>query len=379
ASTMSIRTTHVGSLPRPADLLADLIAEDRGEPVEPDLMAARLADAVEDAVARQVAAGVDIVSDGEMSKFSYTAYLRHRLSGFAPAAEPSALPADLATFPGVAADLEATEETAAQRLACTGPVAVKDRTPLQEDLRNLRAAVAAHRPHGAFMNAASPGVAALFMPDRHYGDEDAYLAALADVLRDEYGAIVNAGFDLQIDAPDLAMGRHTGWKDADLATFRRAVGRNVAVLNAATAGIPAERMRLHLCWGNYPGPHTHDVALDEILDLILGVRPRALLFEAANPRHAHEHAVWAARRAEVPEDMVLVPGVIDTNTNGVEHPELVAERLLRFTAIVGRERVMAGTDCGFATIAARPPVHPDLVWEKLAAQRAGADLAASRA
>ncbi|MEM9009578.1 MAG: hypothetical protein AAGE18_00005, partial [Pseudomonadota bacterium] len=374
-----IRTTHVGSLPRPAELVASLIAQHRGTPHDPDVLAAQVSAAVEDVVAAQVAAGVDIVSDGEMSKMSYTTYIRHRLSGFGKGEVPLARPADLDAYPGLDAYFgHGGAEGRPLPPGCIGPVAVRDRTPLEADLANFRAAVAKVRPHRGFLTAASPGVIALFMPNAHYPSEDAYVAALADAMRDEYGAVINAGFDLQVDAPDLAMGRHTDYRALELSEFRRLAARNVEMLNAATAGIPAERMRLHLCWGNYRGPHTHDVDLADILDIVLKARPAAILFEAANARHGHEHAVWAERRREIPDDKVLVPGVIDTNTNRVEHPELVAERLTTFAAIVGEERVIAGTDCGFATVANRPRVFPDLVWEKLRAQKQGAEIASAR-
>jgi 5-methyltetrahydropteroyltriglutamate--homocysteine methyltransferase len=315
-----------------------------------------------------------------MSKISYTNYMKHRLSGFEGAAPVPFTPEDLDAFPAMAETIPGGSPSSSLRIpACVGPIAVKDRAPLLSDIDNFHDAVAAAKPHRAFMNAASPGVIAMSMPNRYYEDEDEYVWALADALKDEYDSIISAGFDLQVDAPDLAMGRHTLYKTLSLEAFRRNAARNVEALNHATRDIAPGRMRIHLCWGNYPGPHTHDVPVADVIDIVLKARPNVILFEAANPRHGYEHAVWEANKALIPDDKFLVPGVIDTNTNGVEHPELVAERLRNYIRIVGPERVMAGTDCGFATIATRPRVHPDLVWEKLKSQRAGADIAAARA
>ncbi len=375
-----ILTTHVGSLPRPEPLLGPMVARDEGRPYDAAALDRLIRAAVIEAVAKQVAAGVDIVSDGEMSKISYTNYMKHRLAGFEGAAPIPFTPEDLDAFPAVAETIPGGRPSSTLRIpACVGPIAVKDRGPLLADIDNFHDAVVAGRPGRAFMNAASPGVIAMSMPNSYYEDEDEYVWALADALKDEYDSIVSAGFDLQVDAPDLAMGRHTIFKNLSLEDFRKRAARNVEALNHATRDIAPNRMRMHLCWGNYPGPHTHDVPVAEVIDIVLKSRPSALLFEAANPRHGHEHAVWAERKADIPPEKILVPGVIDTCTNGVEHPELVAERLANYIRIVGPERVMAGTDCGFSTLATRPRVHPDLVWEKLKAQRAGADLAAKRA
>jgi 5-methyltetrahydropteroyltriglutamate--homocysteine methyltransferase len=336
--------------------------------------------AVADAVARQVAAGVDLVSDGEMSKISYATYIRHRLTGFAPGEVPRATPKDLDDFPEFRDRLAAQGGTPKyQRPVCTGPIAVKDLAPLEADLANLRDALAASgvTATAAFMNAASPGVIAVFQPNEYYPSHEAYLFALAEAMRAEYEAIVGAGLLLQIDCPDLAMGRHITFRDADEAEFLRNAALQVEALNHALANIPADRLRMHLCWGNYEGPHTHDVPLAAILPTVLQAKPQAILFEAANPRHAHEWAVWG--EVAVPDDKVLVPGVIDTTTNFVEHPHLVAERLGRFVAIVGRERVIAGTDCGFGTFAGFGAIHPTICWAKLAALAEGAAIASARA
>ena len=372
-----ILTTHVGSLPRPADIIPLLVAQDRGAAVDEAHLDSLVAAAVDDVVARQIAAGVDVVSDGEMSKMSYTNYLRHRIAGFDGQGRALSGAGDLVANPEFAEHMRRqAEENPLKPPACNGALRIKSRVPLERDLAHLKTAVDSRKPHRAFLSAASPGVVSLFMENQHYPSTDAYLAALVDVLREEYEAIAAAGFDVQLDAPDLAMGRHTGYRQLSDKDFLAACARNVEAINAATRNIPAERLRLHLCWGNYPGPHTHDVPVADVLEIVLQARPQHLLFEAANPRHAHEHEVFAAKRHLIPDDKILVPGVIDTNTNCVEHPDLIRQRLLAFGRIVGLERVMAGTDCGFSTVASRPRVFPTLVWQKLAAMREGADRAA---
>jgi 5-methyltetrahydropteroyltriglutamate--homocysteine methyltransferase len=376
-STDRILTTHVGSLPRPDDLIDLLMAQDAGEVYDAALLTRRVREAVDEIVAKQVATGIDVVSDGEMGKVSYVNYLKHRLSGFGEPAPLEWTPADLLAHPGFLASRR-TGSSPVRRdpPACRGPIAVKDRAPLEADLAIFRAAAERAKPADAFVPAASPGVVVLFMPNKFYPNEDAYLAALADALRDEYEAIWKAGFVLQIDCPDLAMGRHLAYAGLSLAEFRRIAARNVEAINHATRNIPADAMRMHLCWGNYAGPHTHDVPLKDVADLVFNARPRAVLFEAANPRHAHE---WEdLKSARIPDDKILVPGVIDTNTNHVEHAQLVAQRIEAFAAIVGRERVMAGTDCGFGTFAKLPPVYPSIAWEKLKSLVAGARLASER-
>ncbi len=384
-----ILTTHVGSLPRPPDLLLFLEARERGEAFDEPAFETRLADAVREVVAKQVATGIDSVCDGEQSKISYTFYVRHRLSGIGAAPggaldKPPQTGAhrDIADHPDYAARLhEARGGTswfaAAAVPCCVGPVAYSDRRPLELDLHNLAAACAIARPGEAFMNAASPGVLTKFVPDRYYQDEDAYVDALADALKEEYEAIHRAGFILQIDAPDLGSARHNQYQHLSDAEFLRIAERNIAALNHATANIPPEAMRMHICWGNYEGPHTHDIPLATMFDICMRARPCALLFEAANPRHAHE---WEdLRAAKIPDDKILMPGLIDSTTNFVEHPRLVAQRICRYADIVGRERVIAGTDCGFATFAGQQnAVAPSIVWAKLAALAEGARIASDR-
>jgi 5-methyltetrahydropteroyltriglutamate--homocysteine methyltransferase len=388
-STERILTTHVGSLPRPPDLLALLEARENARDYDPQAFAARLADAVDDVVKRQVAAGIDSVCDGEMSKISYTFYVRHRLSGITAfqggnndQPPQTAAHRDLLDHPDWMQRLNQLRGgtswfSRAAVPCCTGPVAYRDRRPLATDLENLAAACAAAKPVEAFMNAASPGVLTKFVPDRYYRDEDAYVDALANALREEYEAIVNADFVLQIDAPDLGSARHNQYQHLSDEEFLRIAERNIAALNHATANIPPAVMRMHLCWGNYEGPHTHDIPLAKILGVALRARPAGLSFEAANPRHAHE---WEdLRGAKIPADKVLIPGVIDSTTNFVEHPRLVAQRICHYADIVGRERVIAGADCGFATFAfTNNPVAPSVVWAKLAALAEGARIATSR-
>jgi len=389
ASSERILTTHVGSLPRPRDLLAFLEAREMDGDFDAAAFEKRLAEAVRDVVANQVAAGIDSVCDGEQSKISYTFYVRHRLSG-------------IGTFQG--SELDRPPQTAAHRdildhpdfaerlhqmrggtswfaravvPCCTGPVAYRDRHPLDTDIKNLKEACAAAKPMEAFMNAASPGVLTKFVPDTYYKNEDAYVEALAEALKTEYEAIVAAGFVLQIDAPDLGSARHNQYQHLSDDAFLRIADRNIAALNHATASIPPERMRIHICWGNYEGPHTHDIPLAKVFDTAMRARPQALLFEAANPRHAHE---WEdLREKKIPDDKVLIPGLIDSTSNFVEHPRLIAQRICHYADIVGRERVIAGTDCGFATFAGQQnAVVPSVVWSKLAALAEGARIATDR-
>ena len=382
-------TTHVGSLPRPPDLLAFLEARETGHEFDPSAFETRLADAVREVVAKQVAAGMDSVCDGEQSKISYTFYVRHRLSGIDvfrggdnDKPPQTAAHRDLLDHPDYMQRLNQARGGTSwfSRDAvpcCTGPIAYRDRGPLEIDLTNLAAARAAVRPVEAFMNAASPGVLTKFVPDRYYRDEDAYVEALANALKDEYEAIVKAGFILQIDAPDLGSARHNQYQHLSDVEFLRIAERNIAALNHATANIPPEAMRMHLCWGNYEGPHTHDIPLAKIFDVCMRARPAGLSFEAANPRHAHE---WEdLRGAKTPDDKILIPGVIDSTTNFVEHPRLVAQRICQYADIVGKERVIAGTDCGFATFAAQQnAVVPSIAWAKLAALAEGARIASGR-
>ncbi|MBV8779589.1 MAG: cobalamin-independent methionine synthase II family protein [Alphaproteobacteria bacterium] len=388
-STDRILTTHVGSLPRPPDLLARIEAREQGKPVDEAAFAAQLSAAVRDVVARQVAAGIDSVCDGEQSKISYTFYVRHRLSGIgSTAGTDHAAPPQTAAHRDILDHPDFMERLRAQRGGtswfaaaavpyCTGPVTYENRAPLRTDLANLSAAVAAEKPAEAFMNAASPGVLTKFVPDRYYKNEDAYVEALADALQEEYEAINQAGFILQIDAPDLGSARHNQYQHLSDADFLKVAERNIEAVNHATRNIPPDRMRLHICWGNYEGPHTHDIPLAAVFDVAVKARPRALLFEAANPRHAHE---WEELRdKKIPDDLILMPGCIDSTTNFVEHPKLVAQRIENYARLVGRERVVAGTDCGFATFAAQQSmVVPSIAWAKLGALAAGARIASER-
>ncbi|HXV41282.1 MAG TPA: cobalamin-independent methionine synthase II family protein [Steroidobacteraceae bacterium] len=373
ASTDRILTTHVGSLPRSQAVTDVLFARERGEIGDAPAAATIIADAVRDVVRRQVETGIDVVSDGEMNKISYATYIADRFSGFG-GDTPREPGQDLVEFPRLLTKLAERGSTAKyRRPRCIGEIRVKDTGPLTQDLANFRKAVDAAKPVEAFMNAASPGVIALFQPNDHYPTQDAYLEAIAEAMRAEYEAIVGAGFLLQIDAPDLGMGRHTMYRNAGVDEYLRSAARHVEVLNHALRNLPPERMRMHICWGNYEGPHHHDVPLAQLLPVVIKARPQALLFEAANPRHAHEWKVF--REQQVPADKILVPGVLSSTTNYVEHPELVAERIQRFADIVGRERVLAGSDCGFSTFAGFGPVDPDIVYLKLAALAEGARLA----
>jgi 5-methyltetrahydropteroyltriglutamate--homocysteine methyltransferase len=375
--TDRIRTTHVGSLPRPADLLALINAHDRGEAVDAAELAGVIERSVHDQVRLQAETGIDVVSDGEMSKIGYATYLRHRMSGFEIGDAPRATPADLDAYPEYRDRLHRSGDTVSYlRPICRGEITYVDRGPLETDLATLRAAVTANGVSAAFMNAPSPGIVALFQPNEFYRDEDTYLDAIAAALKTEYDAIVAAGFDLQIDAPDLGMGRHNKYKELSDAAFLARAEVLVEVLNVALRDVPADRARIHLCWGNYEGPHTFDITVDKIAALVLSAKPATILCEAANPRHGHDWAAWAA--AKIPDDTVFCPGVIDTTTNFVEAPGLVAERILRYADIVGRERVMAGTDCGFGTFAGWGGVVPELAWEKLRSLVAGAEIASEQ-
>lgn len=360
-----VPTTHTGSLPRPPDLLALREDAEAGRPGARAALESRTREAVEDVVRRQVEIGVDMANDGEMGKASYSAYVADRLSGFGGAARRRRSAQDLRDFPRYGRRLVEIGGTtpAVAQLACVGPVAPADRRPLRAELENFRRAVDAARPAAAFLTAASPGTIAIFMENQHYPNHDAYVAALADAMREEYEAIAAAGFVLQIDAPDLAMGRHLMFKDSDEAGFLAAAAMQVEAINHATANIPPERMRLHLCWGNYQGPHHRDIPLARIVDIVFRARPALISVEGANPRHEFEWTVL--RDSPLPGDKALIPGVVDSTSNFIEHPETVAQRILRYAEVVGRDRVMAGSDCGFATFAALPNVDPDIAWAKI--------------
>ena len=375
---MTIATSHVGSLPRGPELTPLLLARDAGDPYDAAAFDTAVQTAVDTAVAAQVDAGVTIVSDGELGKVGYSTYIIERLSGFGghtdrkPALDLAPLP-ELRTK--LAAIMGAQEFT---RAACIADVKLVNLQPLHDDIRRFRGALDLHGAGTrAFMNSASPGLITAFQANAHYATHDAYLAALVDAMRPEYEAIHAAGFELQLDCPDLAMSRHTGYQDMDEAAFLTTIAANVEALNAATAKIPRDAMRMHICWGNYEGPHDHDIPLEKIIDIVLQARPSTILFEAANPRHEHEWTVW--RDAKLPDDTVLAPGLIDTCSNYVEHPELIAQRIARFVDIVGADRVVASTDCGFGTFAGYGKIDPAVTWKKLRALREGADLAAERA
>jgi 5-methyltetrahydropteroyltriglutamate--homocysteine methyltransferase len=374
----AILTTHVGSLPRAQDVVDIVFAEDDGKPVDRPQFDRVIGAAVADRVARQVDSGVDLVSDGEMSKIGYATYVRHRLSGFELDNVPRATPADLDAFPRFRdRQVQSGAGPKYKRAVCRGPITYEHREPLERDLAALSAAVAGRNVRGAFMNAPSPGVIALFLPNQHYASLEDYLSAISAAMRTEYEAIVAAGFTLQIDAPDLAMGRHIMYRDEPDDVFVARIATHIDALEDALREIPAEQVRLHVCWGNYEGPHHFDIGVEKIIGELLRAKPATILFEAANPRHAHEWTVW--RDAAVPDDKMLAPGVIDTSTNYIEHPELVAERLGRFVEIVGAERVIAGTDCGFGTWAGFGPIDADICWAKLRTLADGAQLASQRA
>ncbi len=375
-STERILTTHVGSLPRPQDVSDMLLAKENETLTDQGAFDACMVSAVADVVRRQVDAGVDIVSDGEMSKSGYSTYVTERLHGFAGDSERK-MPRDMEMFPAYVQRVAAMGEAPQVRRApCVGEISIKDEAPLRKDLANMAAALEAAGAVEGFMNAASPGVIAFFQPNQYYPSEDAYLDVLCEMMRPEYEAIHAAGLVIQLDCPDLAMTRHSIHKDKSDAEFVAVAERNIEVLNASLENVPAEAARLHLCWGNYEGPHVCDIALDTIYDTVMKAKPQAISFEAANPRHAHEWAVFQERG--LPEDKVLIPGVIDSVSNFVEHPALVAERICRFADIVGRERVLAGGDCGFGTFAGFGRVDSEIVYAKLGALAEGAALASDR-
>ncbi len=381
-STDRILTTHTGSLPRPKPLVDLVLAREEGRAVDAGTFEAATARAVEDVMTRQIAAGIDVVSDGEMSKPSYTTYIRHRVAGIAPdprAAERGRdimIGRDMLEHP----DFAQTRGnfSAVPFPGCVGELRYNDRSALDRDIAHLKAAAKKLRPNDVFMTAPSPGILTRFIINLYYPTEDAYVAALADVMRTEYHAIVEAGFVLQIDAPDLASARNNQYRHLSDDEFRQKIAeRNVALLNAATAGLPPDRMRLHICWGNYEGPHSHDLPLLKIIDIAFKARPQAISIEAANPRHDHE---WEdLKTIKIPDDKILIPGVIDSTNNFVEHPRLVAQRIGRYAEIIDRERLIAGVDCGFGTAVRREPkVTDSIVWAKLRALSDGAAIASKR-
>lgn len=373
-----IKTTHVGSLPRGDELTPLLLARDKGEAYDAAEFDAKVSAAVDAAVRQQVESGVSVVSDGELGKVGYSTYMIERLSGFGGHIDRKPA-ADLAEVPNLAKKLSAimgSQEFV--RASCIGPVRKVTLQPLNDDIRRFKSALDKHAAPEtqAFMNAASPGLITAFQVNRHYPSHEAYLADLADAMREEYETIVNAGFLLQLDCPDLAMSRHTGYQDLSDEEFVKVAAANVEALNAATANIPPEKMRMHICWGNYEGPHDHDIPLERVVDIVIGARPATILFEAANPRHEHEWKVW--KDAKLPDHKILAPGLIDTCSNYIEHPELIAQRIERFAGFVGADRVVASTDCGFGTFAGYGKLDPIVTWRKLKSLREGADIAASR-
>ncbi len=372
---MTIQTTHVGSLPRTQEVVDFIFAREHEKPYDPDAFDAAMTRAVSDTVAKQVAAGVDIVSDGETSKISYATYVKDRYTGFS-GDSPRNAPADLKKFPTFLKRLAEDGGTPKYaRPMCTGAVTSKGQGELGKDIANLKAAMAEHGAKRGFMNAASPGVISLFLQNDHYPTRDAYLAALADAMREEYETIIAAGLDLQLDCPDLALSRHMLFSDLSDAEFVKIAAAHVEALNHALANVPQDRVRIHICWGNYEGPHVCDIGMDKVFDTLMAAKARYVLFETSNPRHAHEWTVFRDRKADIPDDKVLVPGVVDTTTNFVEHPQVVAQRIERFTPIVGAERVIAGSDCGFGTFAGFGAVDPDIAYAKLRALSEGAALA----
>jgi 5-methyltetrahydropteroyltriglutamate--homocysteine methyltransferase len=372
-STGRFLTTHTGSLPRPDDLIRTMFAKEEGVPVDAAALGARIRAAVAEVARRQAESGLDVVNDGEMSKPSYATYVKDRLTGFAGQSHPLQYQ-DLVDFPGMARRVFGDPGRSRRKTpACTGPIAVRDAAAAPVDADNLRAALATVKAEEGFMTAASPGVISLFFRDEHYGSHEQYLFAIAEAMQQEYEAVARAGFVLQVDCPDLAMGRHIQYAALGIEEFRKAARLHVEALNHALANVPADQARVHLCWGNYEGPHHHDVPLADIIDVVFTARPCGISFEAANPRHAHEWKVF--ERVKLPAGKVLIPGVIDSTTNFIEHPELVAERIGRYARLVGRENVIAGTDCGFGTWVGQAAVDPDIVWAKLAALAEGARLA----
>ena len=371
---MTIETTHVGSLPRGDELSSFLLAKDKGEIYDKDQFEASVQNAINNAVKLQREAGVTIVSDGELGKVGYSTYMQERLSGFGGHIERK--PAkDLAAHPELSKKLSAVMGSQEfTRASCIDEVRLVNLQPALDDIRRYKTALEAEgKGTRAFMNAASPGLITAFQVNRHYPSHGAYLDALVAAMRPEYEAILNAGLDIQFDCPDLAMSSHTGYQDASEEEFLKIAAANVEALNAATEGLPSDRMRMHLCWGNYEGPHDHDIPLEKVIDIVLAARPGTILFESANPCHEHEWTVW--RDTSIPDDKILAPGVIDTCSNYVEHPELICQRLGRFIDIVGMDRVIASTDCGFGTFAGYGKIDPGVTWKKLANLRHGADLA----
>jgi 5-methyltetrahydropteroyltriglutamate--homocysteine methyltransferase len=372
-STGRFLTTHTGSLPRPDDLIRMMYAKEEGVPIDRAGLAARVRSAVTEVVKKQADAGIDLINDGELSKPSYATYVKDRLAGFGGTGNTFVYK-DLADFPKLQQKVFGDPGRSRRKTpACNAPISVRDPQAAIDDADNLTAALGGVTASGAFMSAASPGVVAVFFRNDHYPSQEAYLYAIADAMRHEYEAVAKAGFVLQLDCPDLAMGRHIQFHKDDLATFRKAAQINIEAMNHATANIPPEQLRIHVCWGNYEGPHHYDVPLADVIDLVFMARASAISFEAANPRHAHEWVLFET--AKLPDGKVLIPGVIESKSNFIEHPELIAQRIARYANLVGRENVMAGSDCGYGTWVGQAAVDPDVVWAKLAALAEGARIA----
>jgi len=371
-----IFTTHVGSLPRPQEVVDLLFAQDRDESYDAAHFESAMLRAVRAVLAEQSKAGVDVVSDGEMSKISYSTYIRHRLTGF-EGDSPRPTPQDLDDFPEYRDRLvKAGHSATYRRSICKGPVTVKNLNPVRQDIARMKEALQNSTSAEGFLNAVSPGTIAVFQPNEYYSSYEKYLQALAEAMRQEYELIVQSGLLLQLDCPDLAMGRHTRFKNLSDEEFVRNAAMQVEALNHALANIPSDRARMHICWGNYEGSHVHDVACTKIFPIAIRAKPMGLLVEGANPRHEHDWEVWT--QIKLPEDKVLIPGVISSTSNYVEHPGVVAQRLLRYANIVGRDRLLAGSDCGFGTFAGFGPVYPAFCWMKMRSLTEGARLASDR-
>jgi len=372
-STERFLTTHTGSLPRPDDLIRMMYAKEEGVPVDPVALGARVREAVADVVRKQIEAGIDLVNDGEMSKPSYATYVKDRLAGFGGTGNTFVYQ-DLAEFPRLAQRVFGDPGRSRRKTpACNGPISVRDPSAARIDADNLNAAVAGKKAGETFMSAASPGVVSLFFRNDHYKDHETYLHAIAEAMRHEYETVAKAGIVLQIDCPDLGMGRHIQYADLSLPEFRKRARMHVDALNHALANIPAEQLRIHLCWGNYEGPHHCDVPLADVIDIVFLAKPHAISLEAANPRHAHEWTLFET--VKLPAGKVLIPGVIESKSNFIEHPELIAQRISRYANLVGRDNVIAGSDCGYGTWVGQAAVDPDVVWAKFAAMAEGARIA----
>jgi 5-methyltetrahydropteroyltriglutamate--homocysteine methyltransferase len=372
-STERFLTTHTGSLPRPEDLVRMMYAREEGVPVDRAALASRIRSAVKEVVGKQAAAGVDVVNDGEMSKPSYATYVKDRLNGFGGSGN-SFVYQDLVDFPNLAKRVFGDPGRSRRKTpACNAPIGVRDAQAARDDVDNLEAAVGKVKAQETFMSAASPGVIGLFFRNEHYPSQEAYLFAIADAMRHEYETVAKAGVILQIDCPDLAMGRHIQYASLSLEEFRNRARLHVEALNHALVNIEPDRLRMHLCWGNYEGPHHCDVPLEHIIDIVFLARPAGISFEAANPRHAHEWKLFET--VKLPEGKLLIPGVLESKTNFIEHPELVAQRIGRYAKLVGRENVIAGSDCGYGTWVGQAAVDPDVVWAKMAAMAEGARIA----